>query len=223
MNSWRIVELLGVVADESRYGLLVMLVQAGAEGMSQTRLAARSGLEVPRLKRHIAKLAKAGLVRRNFRRKGVTWKIDERQLSGLVDTITLRLKPQARDRDSATVVIAPPQGFRSLAAKLAAVSAAPQTDPVPASSPPASGRRPRQPEGARRGTARPADGVKSRARPSPAPDSEDVALEARPAPRLSEASEASPCGEREPAGAAKRPAKRRLPARLTDAIAEVSG
>ena len=99
MNTWRVVELLGVLAEESRYGIVAMLVQAGEDGLPQNRLLSRTGLSHPRLKRHLAKLVKAGVVRRNHRRKGVFWKIDERQLGDLVATMTAKLQPQIKAQD----------------------------------------------------------------------------------------------------------------------------
>jgi hypothetical protein len=124
MNAWRVVELLGILAEESRYGIVAMLVQAGEDGLPQGRLLARSGLALPRLKRHLAKLVKAGLIRRNHRRKGVVWKVDARQLGDLVQSLTLKLQPQQLEKPGAVFEIEAPKRFRSLASKLNCVSPA---------------------------------------------------------------------------------------------------
>lgn len=122
MNSWRVVEVLSVLAEDSRYRLLVMLVQAGENGLPQGRLASRCGISEARLKRHLAKLMQARLIRRNHRRRGVVWKAEARQLTDLVETMTLRLKPQVSAEDPRNVIVDVPGGFRSLASKLASVA-----------------------------------------------------------------------------------------------------
>lgn len=121
MNAWRVVELLGVLAEETRYAIVAMLVQAGEDGLPQNRVLSKSGLPLPRLKRHLAKLVQAGLVRRNHRRKGVVWKIDERQLGDLMATMAAKLAPQI-DPPERVIEIEAPKAFRTLASKLAAVS-----------------------------------------------------------------------------------------------------
>jgi DNA-binding transcriptional ArsR family regulator len=122
MNAWRVVEVLNVLAEDSRYRLLAMLVQAGENGLPQGRLATRLGLSEARLRRHLAKLAEARLIRRNHRRRGVVWKAESRQLADLVETLTLRLKPTIEADASPSAVIDVPGGFRSLASKLASVT-----------------------------------------------------------------------------------------------------
>ena len=121
MNAWRIVEVLGVIADDSRYRVLTMLVQAGENGLTQGRLATRCGISEARLKRHLSKLVQARLIRRNHRRRGIVWKAEARQLADLVETMSLRLAPPALPDEPQSATIDLPAGFRSLASKLATV------------------------------------------------------------------------------------------------------
>jgi DNA-binding transcriptional ArsR family regulator len=223
MNAWRVVELLAVLGEETRYGLIAMLVQSGEEGMPQSRLHSRSGLTLPRLKRHVAKLVKVGLVRRNYRKKGVVWKIDERQLGALVDTLSLRLKPQLAKRNGHAVVIETPKGFRTLASKLAAVL--PKVEAEPRDTRSVIGRtvmtapvRPRLP-------ARLTEAIKQ----STGTESADSLVEAAwSTTALASASSSRhqapmPPALAAPAAVERSGVKRKLPARLSDAIAGVSG
>lgn len=124
MNAWRVVEVLSVVADDSRYRVLTMLAQAGENGLTQGRLATRCGLSEARLKRHLTKLVQARLIRRNHRRRGIVWKAEARQLADLLATMSLRLSPPVSPAEPQTAVIDVPAGFRSLASKLARVETA---------------------------------------------------------------------------------------------------
>lgn len=124
MNAWRVVEVLGVIADDSRYRVLTMLVQAGENGLTQGRLATRCGISEARLKRHLTKLVQARLIRRNHRRRGIVWKAEARQLADLVGTMSLRLSPPVLPDEPQAAVIDVPAGFRSLASKLATVETA---------------------------------------------------------------------------------------------------
>lgn len=124
MNAWRVVEVLGVIADDSRYRVLTMLSQAGENGLTQGRLATRCGISETRLKRHLSKLVEARLIRRNHRRRGIVWKAEARQITDLVATMALRLGPPASPDEPVTATIDLPQGFRSLASKLASVETA---------------------------------------------------------------------------------------------------
>lgn len=206
MNSWRVIELLGVLAEESRYGIVAMLVQAGEDGLPQNRLLSRTGLAHPRLKRHLAKLVKAGVVRRNHRRKGVFWKVDERQLGDLVATMTARLHPQIQ-APGRVVEIEAPKAFRTLASKLAKVAPrARRAEPRLAK--PTNRRLPSRLTEA---IARDAGNDVATADPQP------VLQVSAPAPRL-----ALPAPE--PAGkTAPAKTRRSRPVRLSDALADVSG
>ncbi len=135
MNAWRVVEILSVVADDSRYRVLTMLAQAGENGLTQGRLATRCGLSEARLKRHLTKLVQARLIRRNHRRRGIVWKAEARQLADLVATMSLRLAPPLLPDEPQTAVIDLPPGFHSLASKLATIETAGKLgtpDPTPA-------------------------------------------------------------------------------------------
>lgn len=205
MNTWRIIELLGVLAEESRYSIVAMLVQAGEDGLPQNRLLSRTGLAETRLKRHLAKLVKAGVVRRNHRRKGVVWKVDERQIGDLVATMSAKLQPQlAAPRK--TIEIESPKAFRTLASKLASVA------PREQRAKPRLGR-PAQ----RRLPSRLTDALAQAAMPAgPVPEPIAPALGVAPA-RL-----ALPAPEPVAKPASGQP-KRRHPVRLSDAIADASG
>lgn len=206
MNSWRMVELLGVLAEESRYGIVAMLVQAGEDGLPQNRLLSRTGLSHPRLKRHLAKLVKAGVVRRNHRCKGVVWKVDERQLGDLVATMTVKLQPQIKAPDR-VIAIESPRAFRTLASKLATVAPrARRAEPRLAK--PANRRLPsRLTEAIARETG---NDVAT-------PDPQPLVQISAPATRLALPAP-EPVSKTAPAKT-----RRRHPVRLSDAIADVSG
>ncbi len=206
MNSWRVIELLGVLAEESRYGIVAMLVQAGEDGLPQNRLLSRTGLTHPRLKRHLAKLVKAGVVRRNHRRKGVFWKVDEHRLGDLVATMNAKLQPQIKAQHR-VIAIEAPKAFRTLASKLAKV--APRAQRAESRLAKCSNRRlpSRLTEAIARATG---NEVATPDPQAPAQISAPAARLALPAPE--------PVKEAAPAQA-----RRRHPVRLSDAIAEVSG
>jgi DNA-binding transcriptional ArsR family regulator len=217
MNAWRVVELLGVIAEESRYGIVAMLVQAGEDGLLQNRVLSRSGLPLPRLKRHLAKLVKVGLVRRNHRRKGVVWKIDERQIGELVETLTIKLQPLQLKNPGQVIAIEATKSFRSLTSKLASLAQC-QTRATRAKR--------RRPIGhtvpaERRLPARLIEAIERETRddcvsrsigstPEPGPEPAATSQSALPAP-----------GHLTPNGSPVR--RRRHPVRLSDAIADLSG
>ena len=221
MNAWRIVELLAVLGEETRYGLIAMLVQAGEEGLPQNRLHSRSGLTLPRLRRHLAKLVKAGLVRRNHRKKGVVWKIDERQLGEFVDTMTLRLKPQLAKRNGHTVVIETPKGFRTLASKLADVL--PKGEAVPRAKRSATGKSLATSPVRRRLPARLTEAINQSTGAEAAGPPVDAARSEPALPPASSPRREAPVlpAPETPAAVERSENKRKLPVRLSDAIAGV--
>jgi DNA-binding transcriptional ArsR family regulator len=68
MESRRVIEALGALAQETRLGVFRLLVQAGPEGLAAGEIAARLDVPAPTLSFHLRSLAHADLV--SSRREG---------------------------------------------------------------------------------------------------------------------------------------------------------
>ena len=84
MNSERIVQALGALAQEHRLALYRLLVQAGAEGLPAGAIAERLGLPNSSLSFHLAQLHRAGLIRQERRHRSLLYSADYGAMNALV-------------------------------------------------------------------------------------------------------------------------------------------
>lgn len=84
MDSGKVIEALGALAQEHRLALFRLLVQAGEPGMSAGAIADALGVPNSSLSFHLAQLNRAGLIKQERRSRSLIYTADYAAMNGLV-------------------------------------------------------------------------------------------------------------------------------------------